>query len=142
MKRIITWYMRYFSYVIKHRRYIRKISKTMWMYRKVLFHDLSKFHPAEYKYYMRFFSLWDKNIEKEFNVAWNRHQNINKHHYQYWVLIEDNGSMIVLDMPERYIKEMLCDRRAVWYWFSINKEEFLTDPRKEVSERYRKNKTN
>lgn len=69
------------------------------------------------------------NISLEnFDQAWNRHQKRNKHHWQYWVLIYDDGSIHPLPMPDRYIREMVADwvgaGRAItgkidvayWYW--------------------------
>jgi hypothetical protein len=58
---------------------------------------------------MRYYSLNDDSVKRKFDSAWNIHQKRNKHHWQYWVLIMDNGSIEALDIPEKYIKEMLCD---------------------------------
>lgn len=84
-------------------------------------HDASKTDPAEYVPYDNYFYSRSKTpqVVKEFNFAWLRHIHHNPHHWQYWVLINDNPGegMIILDMPELYIVEMICD----WWAFSWNK---------------------
>jgi hypothetical protein len=44
-----------------------------------------------------------------FDRAWNHHQKANKHHWQYWVLTFDHGGVESLEMPERYMAEMVAD---------------------------------
>lgn len=70
---------------------------------------MSKFFPSEAKRYMKYYSLNDDTVKVQFDLARNYHQKRNKHHWQYWVLIMDSGEVKALDMPEKYIKEMLCD---------------------------------
>ena len=55
-------------------------------------------------------------IKKNFNLAWLHHIHNNPHHWQHWVLINDDPGegMIMLDMPHNYIIEMICD----WWAFS------------------------
>lgn len=81
-------------------------------------HDVSKTEPDEYDSYDRYF--YGKNrsyqVVQDFNVAWLKHIHRNPHHWQYWVLINDNPNEgeIVLDIPYNYILEMICD----WWAFS------------------------
>ena len=51
-----------------------------------------------------------------FNKAWLHHIHSNPHHWQHWVLLQDEGSAIYIDMPMNYIIEMICD----WWSFSWN----------------------
>lgn len=53
---------------------------------------------------------------QDFNKAWLAHIHRNPHHWQHWVLINDDPKLgeIVLDMPYEYIIEMICD----WWAFS------------------------
>lgn len=46
-----------------------------------------------------------------------RHIHVNPHHWQHWVLINDDPKQgtICLDMPYNYIIEMICD----WWSFSF-----------------------
>lgn len=47
--------------------------------------------------------------KSEFDTAWNHHQKANKHHWQYWVLNFDDGGIEALEMPRRYVTEMVAD---------------------------------
>lgn len=80
-------------------------------------HDSSKTMFDEYPAYDRHFysdSPKDKTQE-EFNLAWLRHIHRNPHHWQYWILAnEDLGDAPALEMPQNYVLEMLCD----WWSFS------------------------
>ena len=51
-----------------------------------------------------------------FNRAWLMHIHRNPHHWQYWVLINDEPKegTILIEMPYPYIIEMICD----WWAFS------------------------
>lgn len=91
-------------------------------------HDDSKTNPDEYEAYDAYFYGGNKSYEvvNQFNRAWLRHIHRNPHHWQYWILINDNPDEgeIVLDMPDVYIIEMICD----WWsfsWKSGNLEEIF-----------------
>jgi hypothetical protein len=81
-------------------------------------HDLSKFGLEEYVPYDRYFYGKEKTpeIKKEFQYAWLHHIHNNPHHWQYWILHNDEPGegMVILDMPRNYILEMICD----WWAFS------------------------
>lgn len=55
-----------------------------------------------------------KLVEQNFDRAWLLHIHRNPHHWQYWILIEDGGRMLALDMDYQYIIEMICN----WWSFS------------------------
>jgi hypothetical protein len=78
-------------------------------------HDFSKLHPAEWGPYAQYFYGSRVHSDAEqlaFDRAWLRHQHKNPHHYQHWILLNDSGLRVTLDMPERYRKEMLADWRG------------------------------
>lgn len=81
-------------------------------------HDNSKYGIDEYDAYDKYFYGDEKTeeVKKNFNLAWLYHIHKNPHHWQYWVLINDNPGegMVALDMPHNYIIEMICD----WWAFS------------------------
>lgn len=81
-------------------------------------HDNSKYGTEEYTAYDKYFYGKTKTpeIKKNFNFAWLHHIHNNPHHWQHWVLINDDPGegMIMLDMPHNYIIEMICD----WWAFS------------------------
>lgn len=81
-------------------------------------HDASKTDQDEYEAYDNYFyGNRSFAVVEEFNKAWLRHIHRNPHHWQHWVLINDdpeNGE-IILDMPYEYVIEMICD----WWSFSF-----------------------
>lgn len=84
-------------------------------------HDRSKSTVAEYEPYDEYFYGRNKSfaVVNNFQKAWLHHIHRNPHHWQYWVLINDDPGegMVILDMPYEYILEMICD----WWAFSWNK---------------------
>jgi len=92
------------------------------LYWQGITHDLSKLLPSELIPYARFFCGHIKKGrdntgyykptdtgDKAFDFAWLLHQKRNRHHWQWWILPEDEGGVKILKMPDKYIKEMLCD---------------------------------
>lgn len=83
-------------------------------------HDASKSNKEEYEAYDKYFYGRNKSYQvmQDFNYAWLHHIHNNPHHWQYWILFEDNPEgdkpYKCLDMPYNYIIEMICD----WWSFS------------------------
>lgn len=81
-------------------------------------HDTSKSEPDEYEAYDAYFYGNNRSFQvvQDFHKAWLLHIHRNPHHWQYWVLINDDPKEgeLVLDMPYNYIVEMICD----WWAFS------------------------
>jgi len=98
-------------------------------------HDKSKYSKDEFfPYRQYFYPLENEKVsEKWFNLAWNIHQKSNMHHWQYWVMIEDSGDIIILEMPFFFIIELLCDWTAMSVkfnnkpseWYFKNKSKML-----------------
>ena len=84
-------------------------------------HDHSKTEPDEYEAYDAYFYGGNRSFDvvQNFNKAWLLHIHRNPHHWQHWVLINDepNEGEIIIQMPINYIVEMICD----WWAFSWNK---------------------
>lgn len=84
-------------------------------------HDRSKDTVVEYDAYDTYFYGRNKSyaVVQEFNKAWLHHIHLNPHHWQHWVLINDNPDEgeVILDMDYCYIIEMVCD----WWAFSWKK---------------------
>lgn len=85
------------------------------------YHDRSKDSVAEYEPYDAYFYGKNKSYEvvQNFKRAWLHHIHRNPHHWQYWVLINDDPGEgeVILDMDREYIIEMICD----WWAFSWKK---------------------
>lgn len=81
-------------------------------------HDSSKHTPEEYEAYDAYFYGNNKSYDviQEFNKAWLSHIHHNPHHWQHWILHKDDPGegILVLEMPDLYIIEMICD----WWSFS------------------------
>lgn len=123
---------KYLKYVLKHKWYVLvyglKLGVPIW---QLIVHDLSKFSRAEWKPYVHYFyktQQWDKlsdiptfalqwdnkwNVKSyvkiKFDHAWNHHQKRNPHHWQYWLLQNDQEGPVALNMPYEYIIEMIAD---------------------------------
>ena len=84
-------------------------------------HDHSKNEQDEYEAYDAYFYGGNRSYEvvTNFNKAWLNHIHRNPHHWQHWILINDepNEGMVLMDIPYNYIVEMICD----WWSFSWTK---------------------
>lgn len=85
-------------------------------------HDYTKDSPEEYAAYDRYFYGGNKSsqVVKEFQKAWLHHIHFNPHHWQHWVLINDDPDEgeVILEMDYIFIIEMICD----WWAFSWQKK--------------------
>jgi hypothetical protein len=92
---------------------------------QALLHDWHKFLPDEWFPYVDYFYGEDRQIRDEtgyykptdtghagFDFAWLLHQKRGRHHWQWWILPEDDGGLKVLPMPDRFRKEMVSDWRG------------------------------
>lgn len=81
-------------------------------------HDESKYGVEEYGPYDAYFYGRGKSYQvvQDFNLAWLHHQHNNPHHWQYWVLVNDDpkDGTVALEMPLEYVYEMIAD----WWTFS------------------------
>lgn len=113
-------YIKYFKYVCLHKWYVYQAyliykknfstDVTIW---QIIWHDMDKFYPQNFIPYAKCFYTPDGEVQyketDEFNLAWLRHQKLNKHHYQYWCVIMDRGVILPLEIPPKYFDEMLID---------------------------------
>jgi len=127
------------------------------LYWQGIIHDLSKFLPSEFSPYSNYF-YGSKSNDREkakyakptttddevFDFAWLLHQKRNQHHWQWWILPEDDGGIKILEIPYKFVVEMICDwhgaGKAVgrkfsdgkWYLENKNKIQLNPQTRKEV----------
>jgi len=141
-------HLQYLSYVLRHKWFVLVECWKMGIFWRGLVHDLSKFTPAEWFPYVRYFygdggtreSKGDYNVDdtpQDFEMAWNHHQKANDHHWQYWVRFGDDGTVKVLPMPPKARAEMLCDWRGAGRalgkpdtlaWYSANLSKMILYP--------------
>lgn len=139
-------HLKYLAYVIRHKWFVFTEACKLGIPLLGIIHDMSKFSPTEWFPYVNFF--YGKNNPRDktgyykptdtgdqaFDFAWLLHQKRNKHHWQWWVLPEDEGGLKVLEMPLKYRKEMLADWRGAGkaqgtpdtkVWYATNKHKIL-----------------
>jgi len=164
-------YYKYLKYLVKHKWYVFVECCRLGIPIQGIMHDLSKFRLSEFisyaqHFYGNYLSIYDvhrmltydkslsgkqqvylfgtkpeEKVEEDFNYSWMLHQNRNKHHWQYWVLIRDEGGLVAVDMPLKYRKEMFADwvgaGRAqghgddVINWYRRNEDKILLHDRTE-----------
>lgn len=152
-------HLRYLRYVIVHKWFVlvegRKLGVPLG---QLVAHDWQKFLPVEWFPYVETFygdadtprradGGYDPNaVSDAFDRAWLHHQKVGgKHHWQYWVLPKDDGTLKALAMPDRYRREMLADWRGAgralgstdtvgWYHSNRNRMTLHPDTRAWVEE--------
>jgi len=137
-------HFRYLKYVIRHKWYVFIECCKLGIPLRGIVHDISKLKPSEWIPYARYFygdnwPDWDKakhqchgypykmtkqGISEAFDIAWLHHQNRNKHHWQYWLLVNDsssnefviqepgNGHELFLSRNNRHLA--MFDRSILW----------------------------
>lgn len=132
-------HLRYAAYVTRHKWFVfvagQRTRTPLW---RLLIHDWSKLTPAEWTPYVRFFYT-DAPDQRALDTAWLHHQHNNDHHWQHWVLREDDGATKALAMPEAACREMVADwmgagrvitgRWDVASWYGQNRSKIVLHPR-------------
>ena len=101
-----------------HRRQVRRLCRKCGIGFQGLFHDLSKYSPAEFipgvKYYSGKRSPNEgERAEKGYSSAWLHHKGRNRHHFEYWSDYNMAKRRVEpVEMPLNYAAEMFCDRVA------------------------------
>lgn len=123
-------YWKYLKYLLRHKYYVAKICFRLGIWRQGILHDWSRFTPREFKalanYYYSgehpgyfYHNGQDSILTKIYGIdkcAW-WHQKLNRHHWDWWVMVGDLGDQIIIEMEKRFIKEMVAD----WYSASLVK---------------------
>lgn len=108
----------HFKTITLHKLRVTRLCFKMGLIKQGLLHDLSKYSPIEF---------WCASViskdtappidaEKEakgYSEGWLHHKGHNKHHWEY--LIDRNkqcAGLFCVEMPKRYVAEMVCDRIA------------------------------
>lgn len=138
-------HLQYARYVIRHKYFVMQegIKLGVSLYQLII-HDWHKMTPGEWFPYVETFygekpsprrkdGGYDPNaVSDAFDLAWLRHQKRGKHHWQYWCLPKDDGTLKVLAMPDKYRREMLADWRGAGRaisgsddclgWYDVNRD--------------------
>ncbi|MBE6805102.1 MAG: catalase [Ruminococcaceae bacterium] len=110
--------LKHFCTITKHRHKVVAHCFKAGIGWQGLFHDLSKYTPAEFlagaKYYQGNRSPNEKERELfGYSSAWLHHKGRNRHHFEYWTDYNPATKQIrPVKMPTKYVIEMFCDRVA------------------------------
>lgn len=147
-------HLKYLAKVLRHKYLVFVECCKLGIPVRGICHDCSKFLPSEwfpsvkmyygsnaqYLYFDEETGLYESTVEyPAYNMAYLLHQKRNRHHWQWWVLPIDGGIVKVLEMPDKYRREMLADwraaNRAVWsedrtaQWYEANKDTIQLHPK-------------
>mgnify|MGYP001582821342 CR=1 FL=1 len=128
-----------FWYLARHKYWVfvfgLKLGVPIW---RLIVHDLDKFWPPKWKGYANYYFNPNKQFDftSKFNYACNGHQKLAKHHWQYWILIDNFADLIPLEIPDVFIKEMIADWLSaakckvgnelnIYKWYAENKENLI-----------------
>ena len=96
-----------------HRKYVRKMCFKMGIGWQGIIHDLSKYSIAE----LKMCKYWTGKGSPHqacreaigYSPSWIHHYHKNKHHFQYWWDENEDGKIIPIKMPYKYVIESFCD---------------------------------
>jgi len=119
-------HLKYLQYVLRHKFFVFQECRKQGLLVRGLLHDWHKMLPSEWFPYAEFF--YGKRDEakkakrddtgyykptdtgdKAFDFAWLLHQKRADHHWQWWILPEDDGGEKILPMSPGARLEMICD---------------------------------
>ena len=153
--------IKYIKNLIRHKWFVFLEACNLGIPFLGIIHDISKFMPDEFIPYSKYdFSKFNNNppeLQNAFDKAWLKHQKRNKHHWQYWLLMNDSGwagkryetnleppvfvkQVVPLEMPHRYVLEMVADWRGAgraygnpdtMQWFINNRDKIVLHPETE-----------
>ena len=146
-------YYYYLEYVLKHKWFVFVECRKAGIFWRGLLHDLSKFRPSEFIPYARYFygkypdyeayegttvkrpRFFKEDIQRRFDRAWLKHIHRNPHHWQYWILQEDDGPQKLIPIPPKILIEMVCDWHGagkaitgednIEDWYQQNKDKIM-----------------
>ena len=108
----------HFKTITRHRMLVLNGCVQVGLIWQGLTHDLSKYSPVEFWTGARFYQgVRSPNTaereQKGYSEAWMHHKGRNRHHFEYWTdLSRVTRCYDPVEMPRRYLVEMVMDRRA------------------------------
>lgn len=122
-------YWSHFNYTTRHKFYVMIECFKRGLILRGLAHDLSKYTPSEFAGYANFFfnpdgtrkahtDLNSREVKKAFDDAWDHHQYMNDHHWQFWIRLSGEPN----EMSKEATDEMICD------WIGAAKANYQNEP--------------
>lgn len=132
--------MRYWRHILKLLRHKWHVGAALWshgLYWRAIKHDWTKWVPPEWRAYVDR-TEGDRVGRPVRGPFYDRtllhHYRSNSHHWQHWVLIENDGTVRPLEMPYDDAVEMVCDwigagrsyeRTNVTKWWRANRARIM-----------------
>ena len=107
---------RHFRTITRHRHKVISHCARVGILFQGLFHDLSKYSPAEFWAGACNYQGTRSPNERErelygYSKAWLHHKGRNRHHFEYWTdYYPPTKKVEPVKMPLRFVVEMFCDR--------------------------------
>ncbi len=106
-------FLKHVKIIRTHRKYVRNACFKAGLFWQGLTHDLSKYSITEMlicKYYSGKRSPHQNAREVlGYSPSWIHHYHTNKHHFQFWWDEDEEGKIIPMKMPYKYVIESFCD---------------------------------
>ena len=108
--------IKHFRTICTHKKYVFFFARKLGISWQGFWHDMSKFSPVEFIESVRYYTGTSSPIDackkaNGYSLAWLHHKGHNPHHYEHWQDNFDKGGE-PLCMPDKYVKEMICDYLA------------------------------
>jgi hypothetical protein len=105
--------IKHLKIINNHKKFVRKACFKMGLFWQGIMHDMSKYSLTELlicKYYSGNRSPHQNAREAlGYSPSWIHHYHTNKHHFQYWWDESEDGEIIPMKMPYKYVIESFCD---------------------------------
>jgi hypothetical protein len=133
-------HLQYLRYVTRHKWFVFLACCRLGIPWRGIVHDLCKFLPCEWTPYVDSFygpQPRTQAVKESFNRAWLHHQHASPHHWQFWVLRNDDGDTKILPMPDAIRREMVADWRGAGRalghpdtaaWYAKNRDNIMLHP--------------
>jgi len=146
-------HFKYLIYILRHKFYTGIECFKFGLFWRGIIHDWSKFMPAEWFPYVEHFYgpkpiqcdetgyYHAVGIDDIFDRAWLHHIHYNAHHWQHWMLIQDDDEDKILEMPNDIAIEMICDWRGAGIaqgtpntmaWYEKHKDKMKLHPKTRI----------
>jgi hypothetical protein len=105
-------YLEYLWSLIKHKYYVIRAGRLLNVpFGRLIIHDWQKFTKLEFSNYAVNFFSGNKpdDFEEKFAYSWLHHENTAPHHWGYWIPRSGKYINTPLDMPMKYVREMVAD---------------------------------
>jgi hypothetical protein len=141
-------HLKYAKYLFWHKWYVFLECLNVGLVWRGIKHDWTKLLPSEWFAYAAYdfskglpkttgYNHQFNPSEMAFNVAMNHHHKRNPHHWEYWVLVNKDGSTYAIPMPDKCVKEMIADWRGAGKaqgrpdtpaWYKANRDKMVLHP--------------